>query len=434
MTASAPNWSNGVEYAVQSDVGLRRANNQDAYAVSLAKSDEQWRTRGHLFLVADGMGAHAAGELASKLAADAIPLTYTKLADEPPAEAIRAAVEQANEKIHERGQANAEFHGMGTTASTLLLLPAGALVAHVGDSRVYRQRGQRLDQLTFDHSLVWEMAAGGSLRDDQVSAFIPKNIITRSLGPGPKVEVDREGPYPLALGDTFLLCSDGLTGQVTDEELCGILASCPPDEAVRSLVDLANLRGGPDNITIIVARVADPQLVTSAARSESFAPAGPTPGASKALLFGLAAAGLAAAGAVFVLAQLPVVAGLCLVAALACLIGAVISSLAKRSPTDNAAAAQPGTGRFGRGPHRTCSCPPDAPLVDELANISQQLQQAALEERWSIDWQRFRALDEAAAKAAQEKHFETAVRTRCQSISFMMNELRSQRSRERRAQ
>ncbi|MBX9791289.1 MAG: protein phosphatase 2C domain-containing protein [Pirellulales bacterium] len=415
-------------------MGLRRANNQDAYAVSLAKTEEQWRSRGHLFLVADGMGAHAAGELASKLAADAVPLTYAKLADEPPAEAIRQAVEQANERIHERGQANAEFHGMGTTASTLLLLPAGALVAHVGDSRVYRQRGQRLDQLTFDHSLVWEMAAGGALRDDQVSAFIPKNIITRSLGPGPKVEVDREGPFPLAFGDTFLLCSDGLTGQVTDEELCGILASCPPDEAVRSLVDLANLRGGPDNITVIVARVVDPQLVTKAAGSESLAPAGSATGASKALLFGLAAAGLAAAGAVFFLAQMPAVAGLFGVAAVACLVGTVIASLAKRSVADNAVAAQPASGRFGRGPHRTCSCPPGALLVDELASISQQLQQAALEERWSIDWQRFRSLDEAATKAAQEKHFETAVRTRCQSISFMMNELRSQRSRERRVQ
>jgi protein phosphatase len=433
MTSPSPNWSSGIEYAVQSDVGLRRANNQDAYAVALAKTEEQWRARGHLFLVADGMGAHAAGELASKLAADAVPLTYAKLADEPPAEAIRQAVEQANEKIHERGQANAEFHGMGTTASTLLLLPSGALVAHVGDSRVYRQRGQQLDQLTFDHSLVWEMAAGGSLRDDQVSAFIPKNIITRSLGPGPKVEVDREGPFPLALGDTFLLCSDGLTGQVTDEELCGILASCPPDEAVQSLVDLANLRGGPDNITVIVARVAGPHLASTSAAAEPTAPTGPGPGASKALLFGLAAAGLAAAGAVFLVAQVPAVAILCWVAAAACLIGTVIASL-RPSRAEKTVATQPVTGRYGRGPHRTWSCPPGGPLVDELASVSQQLQQAALEERWSIDWQRFRALDEAAAKAAQEKRFETAVRTRCQSISFMMNELRSQRGKQRRAQ
>ncbi|MGD9644225.1 MAG: PP2C family serine/threonine-protein phosphatase [Pirellulales bacterium] len=433
MASPSPNWSSGVEHAVQSDVGLRRANNQDAYAVALAKTDEQWRTRGHLFLVADGMGAHAAGELASKLAADAVPLTYAKLADEPPTEAIREAVEQANIKIHERGQANAEFHGMGTTASTLLLLPAGAFVAHVGDSRVYRLRGHQLDQLTFDHSLVWEMAAGGSLRDDQVSAFIPKNIITRSLGPGPKVEVDREGPFPLAVGDTFLLCSDGLTGQVTDDELCGILASCPPNEAVQSLVDLANLRGGPDNITVIVVRVVGPNLASSAAglpvaREES------GPGASKALLCGLATAGLAAAGAVFLVAQLTPLAIVCWLTAAASAIGTLFFLLKQPGHAEKPVARPPAAGRYGRGPHRTCSCPPGSGLVDELANVSQQLQQAALEERWSIDWKQFRALDEAATKAAQEKRFDVAVRTRCQSISFMMNELRSQRGKHRRAE
>ena len=433
MTAITPNWSTGVDYAVQSDVGLRRANNQDSFAVAIAKSDEQWRSRGHLFLVADGMGAHAAGELASKLAADAVPLTYAKLLDDPPGEAIRHAVEEANNKIHERGQANAEFHGMGTTASTLLLLPTGAVVAHVGDSRVYRLRGHQLDQLTFDHSLVWEMAAGGSLRDDQVSAFIPKNIITRSLGPGPKVDVDREGPFPLAVGDTFLLCSDGLTGQVTDEELCGILASCTPQEAVQSLIDLANLRGGPDNITVIVAKVKSSHLISSAEAVPVTAVAA-GPGVSRSLLFGLVAAGLVATGGVLLAAGQSQLAIACWVVAAASAVGAVVLRVAPSVQPEKKASAPPVAGRYGRGPHRTCNCPPGPELVDELANISQQLQQAAMEEGWDIDWQRFRTLDDAAAAAAQEKRFDVAVRSRCQSISFMMNELRSQRGKQRRAQ
>ena len=218
-----------------------------------AASQTVWQQRGDLFVVADGMGAHAAGELASKLSTDTVPLVYHKLTDRTPAEAILAAVEEANAQIHSRGQASIDFKGMGTTTTVLALLPYGALLAHVGDSRAYRLRGNRFEQLTFDHSLVWEMRAAGQLQG-QVPDFVPKNVITRSLGPNPKVQVDLEGPLPVAPGDTFLMCSDGLSGPVKDEELGMILGSMPPAEAVRALVDLANLRGGPDNITVIVAK------------------------------------------------------------------------------------------------------------------------------------------------------------------------------------
>ena len=239
-----------LEYASLSDIGLRRSNNQDSLAIMPAASQNLWQQRGDLFVVADGMGAHAAGELASKLSTDTVPLVYHKLMDRTPAEAVLAAVEEANAQIHSRGQASIDFKGMGTTTTVLTLLPYGALLAHVGDSRAYRLRGNRLEQLTFDHSLVWEMRLGPG----QVPDYVPKNVITRSLGPSPKVQVDLEGPLPVASGDTFLMCSDGLSGPVKDEELCMILGSMPPAEAVRALVDLANLRGGPDNITVIVAK------------------------------------------------------------------------------------------------------------------------------------------------------------------------------------
>src|SRR5258708_34165764 len=134
-----------LEHAALSDIGLRRSNNQDSLAVLLANAPDSWGHRGHLFMVADGMGAHAAGELASKMAADTVPHTYNKLLEEPPPVAIRKAVEDANGKIHGRGQANLDFRGMGTTASVLLLAPEGAPVAHVGDSRVYRLRGSLLE-------------------------------------------------------------------------------------------------------------------------------------------------------------------------------------------------------------------------------------------------------------------------------------------------
>ncbi len=182
-----------LEHASLTDVGLRRANNQDTCAIALAGDDVDWHRRGHLFMVADGMGAHAAGELASKMACDSVPHTYRKLLDRSPPDALRQAVLTANASIHERGQANAEFQGMGTTCSVLVLLPKVAVVAHVGDSRVYRLRRGKIEQFTFDHSLVWEMMAAGQMPRGEVASFIPKNIITRSLGPHADVQVDLEG-------------------------------------------------------------------------------------------------------------------------------------------------------------------------------------------------------------------------------------------------
>ena len=222
--------------------------------VALARDAADWHQAGHLFVVADGMGAHAAGELASKLAVDQVGHLYRKHLDLSPPAAIVAAIKEANEEIHRRGLANLAFHNMGTTCSALVLLPQGALAAHVGDSRVYRLRDGVLQQLTFDHSLVWEMRQASDQKDvDPVG--IPKNVITRSLGPHPNVKVDLEGPFATEVGDTFLLCSDGLTGCLQDEELATVLANFEPEEASQLLVDWSNLRGAPDNTTVIVARI-----------------------------------------------------------------------------------------------------------------------------------------------------------------------------------
>ena len=153
---------------------------------------------------------------------------------------------------------------MGTTASSLALLSEGAVVAHVGDSRVYRLRKGVLEQLTFDHSLVWEVQASGQVHPDSaLGQALPKNVITRSLGPNSDVQIDIEGPFELRAGDRFLLCSDGLTGQVDDVEIATLLACLPEDLVVEVLVDLANLRGGPDNTTIVVTTITEGPLVDS---------------------------------------------------------------------------------------------------------------------------------------------------------------------------
>jgi protein phosphatase len=244
-----------IEYASLTDVGVRRSHNQDSHAVQLAADAEQWRERGHMFLVADGMGAHAVGEKASEQAAQVIPHSYLKHAAAGPIPALRAAITEANESIHACGQANREFEGMGTTGTALVLRPEGAWVGHVGDSRVYRIRDGWIEQLSYDHSLVWEFARIKGIDPEKVKD-IPSNVIHRCLGPEPSVQVDIEGPYPLCSGDIFLLCSDGLSGQVADAEIGAVATALPPEEACRFLVDLANLRGGPDNVTVIVLRVA----------------------------------------------------------------------------------------------------------------------------------------------------------------------------------
>ena len=248
------NWDDIIIDASASDTGMRRQNNQDSHTAVRAANSEVWRRRGHLFMVADGMGAHAAGELASKMACDLIPHSYMKTKAGAPGEAIAKAFRDVSAQIHVRAAANRDFEGMGTTCSSLLLLPEGALVAHVGDSRVYRIRDRRIDQLSFDHSLVWELVRRNHLTPEQANVSIPKNVITRSLGPA-EVEVDLEGPLAVKEGDVYLLCSDGLSGFVTDPELGAIGGSFHPRDASRYLVHLANLRGGLDNITVVIVRI-----------------------------------------------------------------------------------------------------------------------------------------------------------------------------------
>src|SRR5262249_2144765 len=150
---------------------------------------------------------------------------------------------------------NGDFQGMGTTSSALLLLPDGALIAHVGDSRVYRIRNQRIEQFSFDHSLVWELVRRNHLTSEQANISVPKNVITRSLGPEAEIEVDVEGPLAVAVGDVYLLCTDGLSGPVDDQEIGAFAANFHPRDACRYLVPLANLRGGLDNITVLIVRI-----------------------------------------------------------------------------------------------------------------------------------------------------------------------------------
>src|SRR5262249_16893718 len=234
---------------------MRRSNNQDSYTAVRAPHAEAWRQRGHVFLVADGMGAHAVGELASKMACDLIPHNYMKMRAGTPAESIVKTFQNVSSLIHSRASANRDFQGMGTTSSALLLLPEGPLIAHVGDSRFYRIRRERVDQFSFDHSLVWELVRRNHLTSEQAKLSVPKNVITRSLGPEVEIEVDVEGPLSVELGDVYVLCSDGLSGPVDDPEIGAFASTFHPRDACRSLVRLAKPRCVRDNIPALIVRI-----------------------------------------------------------------------------------------------------------------------------------------------------------------------------------
>ncbi|QEL17899.1 PP2C family protein-serine/threonine phosphatase [Limnoglobus roseus] len=244
-----------VRYAALTDVGAKRSHNQDACAVQLAADEQVYQTQGHIFIVADGMGGHAVGEKASAKAIRDIPLTYAKhVPQEGVVPAIRRSFTEANSDIFDIGVKNPEFKGLGTTGTALFLRAEGAWVGHVGDSRAYRIRSGRVEQLTFDHSWVWEIARRQGIDPDQLGDF-KKNVIVRSLGPDEQVEVDIEGPHPTQPGDIFLLCSDGLSNEVTPDEIGAVAMSFPPEEAAKFLISLANIRGGRDNITCIIVQV-----------------------------------------------------------------------------------------------------------------------------------------------------------------------------------
>jgi protein phosphatase len=243
-----------VRFAALTDVGVKRSHNQDACAAQPAVDAAGYEAHGHVFVVADGMGGHAVGEKASAKAVRDIPFIYAKHARDGVLTAIRRAFQETNAGIYSIGQQNPEFRGLGTTSTALILRPEGAWVGHVGDSRAYRIRDGKAEQLTFDHSWVWEIAKRQGVDPDELGDF-KKNVIIRSLGPDADVEVDIEGPHPVRPGDTFLLCSDGLTGVVTPQEVGAVVSALSPEEAVRFLVHLANLRGGPDNITVMIVHV-----------------------------------------------------------------------------------------------------------------------------------------------------------------------------------
>lgn len=246
-----------IEAAGDSHVGRQRDQNEDSFTVDLDLG---------LFLVADGIGGAAGGEIASRMAVDivhsccrdsGVEITQPVGFDED-TEILEArlvsSIWHANERIFEVGQRDPRYLGMGTTFAGVYVSEGAACIAHVGDSRVYRYRKNRLERLTEDHSLWNEHLHRGEELPDDLDPLLARNVVTRALGMGKTVDVDTRVERPEA-GDLLLICSDGLSGPVPEPEIAEVLAQNDDlEQAARYLIERANLHGGPDNVTCVLVR------------------------------------------------------------------------------------------------------------------------------------------------------------------------------------
>lgn len=431
-----------VQYATLSDVGMRRAANQDSCVVRTSSDPQEWFACGQLFVVADGMGGHAVGDLASRITVDTLPLAYFKLETEDIAERLKSAIVAANQAINDKARENPEFADMGTTCSALVLSRDGAYVGHVGDSRVYRVRQGRIEQLSFDHSLQWEMVRQGRATIENVDLLHPRNVITRCLGPDQNVRIDIEGPFDVAAGDQFVICSDGLTGHLSDAEIGAVVSSMPPPESARLLINLANCRGGADNVTVVVVNVERYPAMGSGVVDQPLGGAAsvPTPDvavrpswivrvlSSRLAMFAFLLLGVLG---LILLAweQLPL--GLVLIC-LALLLGFVrMVALATGQPLRESevrpvqldqteASTDSGPARFA--PYTVSDAAVTSEFVNFLAEAQSELTQAATENGWKVDREQLSEWNRKAVAAEQKGALANSVRCRAKAIKRLMKE------------
>jgi protein phosphatase len=232
-------------YAAASDTGRKRRRNEDSYVIAPP-----------IFAVADGMGGAQAGEIASRLAAAA--LEDTDPGSKSGAERVTSLIQEANRRVHERAIADPATSGMGTTMTVALVEGTTVTFGHVGDSRAYRYRDGAIEQITEDHSLVNELLKSGKLSPEEADSHPQRSVITRAVGTDPDVDVD-SFTVDAQVGDVFLICSDGLTDMVDDEDIRSVLEKFHNDldRATKSLVSAANRGGGEDNITVVAFEISE---------------------------------------------------------------------------------------------------------------------------------------------------------------------------------
>lgn len=247
-----------IAWAARTDIGRHRENNEDKYDFFLPDDPPTLGMRGRLWVVADGMGGHSAGQVASEAALKAMIRSYYSESSEDVEGALREAITDANALIHAAAKQFADHGGMGTTVVAAVVRDDVLTVAHAGDSRAYLLReGEAIRQITADHSWVEELVRRGAMTREQAEQSPHRNVITRSVGVAEAVDPEVSSET-LRVGDVVLLCSDGLTGHIDGGELEKVLRHSPnPSRQVLDLIDAANDAGGRDNITALVLHVRD---------------------------------------------------------------------------------------------------------------------------------------------------------------------------------
>ena len=258
MAVDLKNIRPGIELASLTDVGRQRANNEDSYLYWEPESQKEFLRKGRLAVIADGMGGYEGGQEASRLAVETVRHIYDNGFANNPQTALLAAFEAAHQNIQRYAEEHPQFHGMGTTCTAFAVVGPQLYFAHVGDSRLYRVRGTNISRFTRDHSYVGRLVENGIVRAEDAESHPQRHILTAALGSGREVVPDAP-PSAIAVekGDLYVLCTDGLWGLVAEQELAGLVNANVPEAACQALVQVALDRGGPDNITVLILRIAE---------------------------------------------------------------------------------------------------------------------------------------------------------------------------------
>jgi len=248
-----------IEYSGKSDIGPVRSENQDSFGKYPVGFMDIYSGRGQLFIIADGMGGHAGGKIASRLAVDTVNKIYFNSDHLSLSEAVKHAIEEANQRIYRESESSDyNLAGMGTTCSVLLLKDDRAVIGHVGDSRIYKIEQNKIEQLTEDHTQVNEMLKEGILNRREAMNYPLKTVLARALGTDKQVKVDIISDIALKEGQSYILCSDGL-GKVNPEEILKIVSVNSANASCEKLIKTAIERGGTDNVTVQVIKIVSDQ-------------------------------------------------------------------------------------------------------------------------------------------------------------------------------
>ncbi|HRX93585.1 MAG TPA: Stp1/IreP family PP2C-type Ser/Thr phosphatase [Chitinophagaceae bacterium] len=247
--------SGNIRVVIQSDLGNIRLNNEDLGMFFRVADEKIIREKGYLLIVADGMGGHQAGEVASKMATETISQEYFKKGNTANTEAIlKKAFEIANKNIFKKASTEKSYYGMGTTCTAIAVIDKKVFFAHVGDSRAYFIRKNNIRQITTDHTYVQELVKSGEITPKEAETHPKRNILTNAMGTKPDLRIDTgKFEFPFEKGDKLLLCSDGLYDYIGDEEMAKVLGEHSLQDAADYMISETKKRGGHDNITVVLA-------------------------------------------------------------------------------------------------------------------------------------------------------------------------------------